>query len=141
VALGGGATLRVLGPTDRALGTGADNDASLVLRLSMGEVTFLLTGDIEAGGEDALLAAYGGELRAQVLKLAHHGSGTSSSEAFLRAVEPSIAVVSAGAGNPFGHPSAEVVQRLAEALVLRTDERGDITLSTDGRRLWVDVSR
>jgi competence protein ComEC len=141
IDLGGGAVLRVLGPSDETLASGNANDASLVLHVSMGSVSFLLTGDIEAGGEEALLAS-GADLRAQVLKVAHHGSATSSSSAFLRAVAPSVAVISVGEGNTFGHPSPEVVDRLADsAAVLRTDQHGDIELSTDGRRLWVNVER
>ena len=76
---------------------------------------------------------------AAVLKIPHHGSRSSSSPAFLAAVRPRVAMVSAGAHNPFGHPSPEVLERYrrAGALVLRTDLDGDVDVATDGRRLWV----
>jgi competence protein ComEC len=135
VALGGGATLRVLSAGELMTG-GSENDASLVLRLSYGEVDFLLTGDIEEAGERALVAS-GVDLRSEVLKVAHHGSQTSTSAAFVRAVGPSVAVVSAGEGNRFGHPAPAVLSRLDGSLVLRTDERGTVRLETDGTRLWL----
>jgi competence protein ComEC len=138
IDLGGGATLRVLGPSAETLASGDANDASLVLRLTYGTVSFLLTGDIEIEGEEALLRS-GAEVTAQVLKVAHHGSATSSSAAFLRAVRPALSVVSVGEGNPYGHPAPSVLERLDETLLLRTDEHGTVRLSTDGRRLWVDV--
>ncbi|MDZ4278268.1 MAG: MBL fold metallo-hydrolase, partial [Dehalococcoidia bacterium] len=140
IDLGGGARLEVLGPTREALASGDVNDASLVLKLTWGEVSFLLTGDIEVRGEEALLAS-DADLRSTVLKLAHHGSNTSSSAAFLRAVEPAVAVVSVGADNTFGHPSPEVLQRLSESAVFRTDRHGTVRLSTDGERLWVEAER
>ena len=143
IDLGGGATLRVLGPGEKALASSDPNDASLVLKLVWGEVSFLLTGDIEIDGEEALLSAFGGDggLRSAVLKVPHHGGATSSSSAFLRAVRPAVAVVSVGEDNRFGHPSAAALDRLSGALLLRTDQHGTVRLSTDGERLWVAVER
>ncbi len=140
--LGGGARLTVLAPDPRhPPGRDADpNEASVVLKLSMGRVTVLLTGDIEAPAETALTHA-GTDLRAAVLKLPHHGSDTSTSPEFLRRVDPLLDVISVGAGNRFGHPSPAVLDRLHGDLVLRTDRHGDITVSTDGRRLWVRTQR
>ncbi len=138
--LGGGATLRVLGPGPDALASSRANDASLVLMVSLGEIDFLLAGDVGAKGEESLLASDAG-IEAEVLKVAHHGSGASTTPAFLRAVRPAVAVVSVGEENRFGHPSSEVLERLAGRLVLRTDEHGTVRLSTDGERLWVDVER
>ncbi|MBI4570837.1 MAG: ComEC/Rec2 family competence protein, partial [Chloroflexi bacterium] len=140
IDLGDGATLRVLGPTAESLAAGEVNDASLVLKLSWRNVSFLLTGDIEIDGEEALLRS-GAAVGAQVLKVAHHGSATSTSPAFLRAVEPAVSVVSVGEGNRYGHPSPSVVERLGETLLLRTDQNGTVRLETDGERLWVDVER
>ena len=86
------------------------NDNSVVLRLVHGEVTVLFAGDVEALAE-ADLAQGAAEIRAQVLKAPHHGSRTSSTEAFLRRVEPAFAVYSVGAGNRFGFPNPDVVAR------------------------------
>jgi competence protein ComEC len=72
-----------------------------------------------------------------VLKVGHYGSRTSTSEAFLSRVAPSVDVISVGAGNHFGHPTQEVLDRLAGDVVLRTDEGGDVRIETDGARVWV----
>ena len=140
IDLGGGATLRVLAPDDEALSSRDPNDASLVLKLTMGEVSFLLTGDIEEDGEAALLRSEV-DLGATVLKVPHHGGRTSSGDAFVRAVAPAVAVVSVGEENRFGHPSPAVLGRLDGALLLRTDLHGTVRLSTDGERLWVGLER
>ena len=140
IDLGGGATLRVLGPGPGAFASGQVNNESLVLKLSWRNVSFLLTGDIEAEAEEALLDS-GVDLRATVLKVAHHGSATSTSAAFLAAVRPTVAVVSAGATNPYGHPASSVMGRLDESLVLRTYQQGTIELRTDGEHLWIDPER
>ena len=114
------------------------NDDSVVLRLSWGSVTFLLTGDIEAAGEDAL-----GAVAAQVLKVPHHGSRSSSSARLLAAVSPRVALVSVGHANRFGHPHPEVVDRYARAGVwlMRTDRDGATTVSTDGERIFLRTFR
>jgi competence protein ComEC len=114
------------------------NDDSLVLKLRWGQVTFLLTGDIEAEGETAL-----GGVRAQVLKVPHHGSRSSSTAGFVAAVSPRLALVSVGHHNRFGHPHPEVVGRYARAGVwlLRTDRDGTITVSTDGEKVFVRTYR
>ena len=140
IDLGRGATLRVLGPSDEALASAEPNDASLVLKLTWRDTSFLLTGDIEIAGEEALLAS-DADLRSTVLKVPHHGSTTSSSAAFLRAVRPGMAVVSVGEDNPFGHPAPAVLDRLDAPLLLRTDLHGTVRIETDGERLWVEVER
>ncbi len=140
IDLGNGAILRVLAPGDGALSASNMNDSSLVLRLDYGDASFLLTGDIGATGEEALLRS-DFDLAATVLKVPHHGSRTSSTPAFLRAVQPAVAVISAGESNPYGHPSPTVLERLDETLILRTDEHGTIRLSTDGDKLWVETGR
>ncbi len=136
LALGRGITATILSPDLTMGGIHEPNNRSIVLHLQYGRVSFLLPGDIEAGVEQRLVAA--GLPPATVLKSPHHGSKTSSSPAFLEAVDPQIVVISAGAGNGFGHPHAEVLDRYRERgmTILRTDEQGTITLSTDGRRLW-----
>jgi competence protein ComEC len=116
------------------------NDDSLVLRLRYGRRTFLLTGDIESRAERALLAAED-DLRGDTLKVAHHGSRTSSTDAFVNATRPALAVISVGLDSPYGHPHAEVLARWRDsgARVLTTGERGMVTVSTDGEDLLVET--
>jgi len=78
-----------------------------------------------------------------VLKVAHHGAGSGTGERFLAAVDPQLAVISVGKDNRFGHPAPELLKRLAQqgVSVLRTDERGQIELITDGERCWVRTER
>lgn len=124
------ATLEILLPKTLSEAETA-NDASLVTLVTLGDHKLLLTGDLEAAGEARLLARYPADkLRSDVLKLGHHGSKSSSSEAFLKAVKPAHAIVSVGAGGRFGLPNAEVLRR-AEAVgatLWRTDKQGLITV-------------
>lgn len=115
------------------------NLASTVAVVQYGGVRFLLTGDAEAPEEAWLAGHLRAELHADVLKVGHHGSSTSSSAAFLDAVQPRIALVSVGAGNSYGHPSPDVMRDLAGrgATVLRTDQLGTIVVRTDGRTLRI----
>ncbi len=136
VDLDDGATLRVLAPDEEMLAGGEPNDASLVLKLTWRQVSFLLAGDIEALSEEALLDSKA-DLRASVLKVPHHGSRTSTGAAFVRAVQPAVAVVSVGEENTFGHPARAVLDRLGGSLLFRTDQHGTVRLSTDGERLRV----
>jgi competence protein ComEC len=112
-----------------------------VARVRVGDVTVLLTGDAESGEEAWLIAHQPQLLRADVLKVAHHGSRTSSTPAFLRAVRPSLALVSVGAGNMYRHPSPEILQSLAAhgAVTLRTDLHGTVVVRTDGRKIEVEA--
>ena len=129
----------MLGPDDAQAADQQLNNTGAVVRLSWGNVRFLLTADIEAQAERALIAD-GVDLRADVLKVAHHGSATSSSRAFLDAVRPRVSVVSAGRDNLFGHPRPEVVARLEEyGPVLTTAAVGAVRFETDGRTLWYEV--
>ena len=133
-------TMTVLAPPPGWADTLRDpNLASVVVRLRIGSVTMLLTGDAEAPEERWLIAHDPGDLRADVLKVGHHGSSTSSTDAFLDAVRPRLAMISVGAGNMYHHPSPEVVRSLAAhgALTLRTDRLGTIVLYTDGQ--WIEV--
>ena len=142
VDLGRGASLQILGPPKEPLtGTSADrNNNSLVLKLTWGDVSFLLTGDVEAAGEAALLDERV-DLRATVLKVAHHGSAYSTTQELLDAVRPVVSVISVGADNDFGHPAPSTLDRLDDTIVYRTDQQGDVTFSTDGERLWVSAER
>jgi competence protein ComEC len=114
------------------------NDDSLVLEVRYGETALLLTGDISAEVERSLIPRLSPS-RTRILKVAHHGSRTSTSAELLAAWRPQIAVISCGRGNRFGHPSPEVLRRLdaAKVRVYRTDRDGQITLDTDGRGILV----
>lgn len=116
------------------------NNDSVVLRLRFGERVFLLMGDIEQEAEAALVAARE-DLRADVVKVAHHGSRTSSTAAFVAATQPKVAVISVGLSSVFGHPHKEVTERWRArgAEVLTTGRRGTITVSTDGHDLRVET--
>jgi competence protein ComEC len=116
------------------------NNDSLVLELRFGQVSMLLTGDIEGEGEDAIVAGLD-LLPVVVLKAPHHGSGTSSSERFLAAVKPNIVLISCGRGNPYGHPVPYVLERYRAmtAEIFRTDQDGQIEVITDGQGLTVDT--
>jgi len=118
------------------------NEASAVALVQYGVVRFLLTGDAERGEEDWMLRRHGTDLRADVLKVGHHGSATSSTPEFLDAVHPRIALISVGAANSYGHPSGAVVRALVGrgAQVLRTDQLGGVVVRTDGRSVSVDAA-
>lgn len=122
--------------------TGDFNNGSIGLRLVYGDVAFLFTGDAEAEAEAEMIAR-GHNLRAQVLQVGHHGSSTSSTEAFLREVQPQVAVYSAGVGNPYGHPHREVVERFEKLGIplYGTDVYGTIRVRTDGRTFEVYSQR
>jgi competence protein ComEC len=142
----GEATLEVLNPQDTLLAdTQSDIDNnSVVLRLERGQVSFLLTADIMQETELELVHDRA-DLHSTVLKVAHHGSDTSTSPEFLAVVDPQMAVISVGADNDYGHPSAEVVTRLAERVgaenIYRTDQDGTVEFITDGAKLWVEKGR
>ena len=114
------------------------NDDSLVFEIRHGDVSFVLPGDIGAEVEARLAAVMPPSPR-RVLKVPHHGSRMSSSEAFLAALDPAVAVVSAGRDNRFGHPDPAVVRRYetSGALVLRTGRVGAVEVCSDGRRIRV----
>ena len=113
-----------------------------MLRISLGDIAFLLAADIGVHTEARMLESYPG-LRAQVLKSPHHGSRTSSSWAFLEGIRPEVVVISAGLGNAYGVPHRDVLERYAKmgARVLRTDRDGAVEISTDGRSLSVRTAR
>jgi competence protein ComEC len=125
------------GPSPSAAG---DNNDSLVLRLDYGTTGFLLTGDAEREAETEMLRA-GLPLRADVMKVGHHGSSRSTSAPFVIAVKPRLAVIQVGAGNRFGQPQPDVLQRLAASRVLRTDQSGRIEVISDDEKLWLKTER
>jgi competence protein ComEC len=146
IELGDGIRIEVLHPQEDLLkDTDSDiNNNAIVLRLVWKKVSFLLTGDIFEEAEREILYQ-GYKLSSTVLKVAHHGSATSTSTHFLAAVDPQVAVISVGGDNLFGHPNQETMDRLRERLsedkIYLTSEQGTITFTTDGQRLWVEVER
>lgn len=137
----GDAKIKVLGP----VGTPKDlNNASLVLKITYGKTSFLLTGDCEEEGEKKILSSrYASDLDADVLKVGHHGSSTSSDKAFLNFVTPKYAVISCGAGNSYGHPEKETLEKLADSQtqVFRTDLGGTITCVSDGTNIKITTEK
>lgn len=127
----GEASFTILGP----LGTGYTgyNNYSVVIKVTCGDVSFLLTGDAEKQSEYEMVAS-GEDLSADVLKCGHHGSSTSSTAKFLKAVRPACAVISCGRENDYGHPHKETLQKLnlLECQIYRTDQMGTIVARTDG---------
>lgn len=115
------------------------NDGSVVLKLLYGKTSFLFAGDVERNGERQLLGRYGNFLDSDVLKVAHHGSESSSTQSFLGIVSPHTAIVSVGRFNLFGHPSQDVLSRLREQniQVHRTDLEGAVVVHSDGERALV----
>ncbi len=135
----GDAEVKVLGPREDYDET---NNTSIVLRLTYGGTSFLLTGDMESDAEQDLLDA-GCDVSADLLKVGHHGSSSSTSHRFLEAVDPAYAVISCETGNDYGHPHDETLQALSDASVrlYRTDMQGDILAESDGKTVRVTTAR
>ena len=145
IDLGGGVVIKVLNPQYPPFtGTESDidNNNGVVLHISMGKASFLLTADIMWEAEFELIVCRA-NLSSTVLKVGHHGSGTSTTQEFLAVVNPQLAVISVGKDNRFGHPNPEVMawleDRIGSENIYRTDEQGTIEFITDGKRLWVRV--
>ena len=140
-------TLEVAGPSDELCRHAQGNEASLVVRLSFGNFNALFTGDAEGAGEQETVSYYkklqreGRTSDTELLKVAHHGSKNSTGEDLLRAVSPSVAVVSCGKDNIYGHPHEETLSNLkdAGADIFRTDESGAVNVRTDGKRYYVET--
>jgi competence protein ComEC len=130
-----GVRISVLGPRrPRRPPLRVRNEDSVVLDVAFGDIHILLTGDVVGEAEQTLRVP-----RSFVLKVPHHGSRSSSGSGLVASAGARLAVVSAGAHNPFGHPHPEVVERYRRsgALVLRTDRDGTVSVATDGQRVWV----
>jgi competence protein ComEC len=146
IDLGDGVVIEVLNPRITPLSdTESDVDNNgVVLRVTGGEVSFLLTADIMWEAEFELIT-HRASLNSTGLKVAHHGSDTSTTPEFLAVVDPTLAIISVGEDNPYGHPSPEVMARLTEKSgsenIYRTDENGTIEFITDGERLWVKTAK
>jgi len=119
-----------------------ENDRSIVFKLKYGEISVLFTGDIEHSGEQKLIESYGGEISSHILKVPHHGSGSSSSEAFLDMVQPLYAVISCGKNNFFGHPSRKVIERLDNRglTTFITHETGHLLMKSNGSEIFWNFS-
>jgi competence protein ComEC len=138
ISLGKNTWIEVLHPQkDGGLQEGKNNN-SIAFKLHMKEVSFLFTGDIYKEAEQKMLENEG-DLASSVLKVAHHGSNTSTSEAFLRGVSPQVAVISAGRNNRYGHPTEAVLERLhqQDIKIYRTDTDGAVIIKTRGKHLRV----
>ncbi len=144
IRLGDHVVLEVLYPPPDGLPAGVEksaNNLSTVMRLTYGEVSFLLTGDVEQDAERFLVGTRGPSLQSDVLKVGHHGSRSSTSSGFVRSVAPESAVISAGRENRYGHPSPDVIQRLEEEVdpdkIFLTARDGTVEFISDGTALWV----
>lgn len=135
----GEATVHILGPVGDYT---EKNNQSVICKVVFGNNRFLFMGDAEQEAEQALLES-GADLRADVLKVAHHGGNTSTDEAFLRRVQPQTAVLTCGMDNAYGHPHKEVLQRLrdADAAIYRCDVNGTVTMRADGKTITVQTER
>lgn len=116
------------------------NNASAVIKVTTGKISYLFTGDAEASSEKQMIDT-GDDLSATVLKVGHHGSDTSTSDEFLKAVNPKVCVISVGKDNKYNHPSKSTTEKLLKKDVYRTDISGIITVATDGENISVETER
>lgn len=133
-----GVQLQILFPTQDMNGAKDSNGASVVVRVVYGQISFLLTGDLPQAGELYLANVYGEKLKSNILKLGHHGSDTSTHPTFLKMVNPSAVVVSAGKNNSFNHPHQSVIDLVKKfgIQIFSTAEEGDIAFATNGLSVW-----
>ncbi len=127
----------VLAPAPRMFHAENQNERSVVLKLTMGRIAFLLTGDMEEEGERGMCDQFGDFVDVEILKAGHHGSSTSSSERLLASASPALVAVSVGTGNKFNHPTGYIIERFrgSGAKVSRTDHQGAIIYETDGTEI------
>lgn len=137
-----GITAQVLSPISPAF-INNGNENSIIIKLTYGQCSFLLSGDIMKMAELLYLQEYGNHLQANILKSPHHGSNSSSTPEFLAAVSPEVVVISCGRNNPFGHPGEEVLKRYKQLgyNIYRTDENGHITVSSDGETYEIKTQK
>lgn len=135
-------TTSILGPTDALVESDNTNNASIVMRMTYGTVTFLFTGDAEETEEVVILRG-GADVRAQILRVGHHGSRSSTSPDWLQAVSPEVGIISVGANNRYDHPHPKVLELLSQfgVRVYRTDQQGTITVTTDGTNYQIFTER
>ena len=120
-----------------------NNECSIVIKMTYGNISFLLTGDAAGTAEKLMIGKYGYRLRVTVLKAGHHGSKHSTGEEFLEYLLPRVVIVSAGKDNKYGHPNEEVIGRVKKrgAKIYRTDQQGTITIITDGKDYRVEIEK
>ena len=129
-----GMKLEITVPDERVAATGDENDTSVMINVKYGDINCLFTGDMTEYSEKSLLAR-NKVPTAEVLKVAHHGSATSTKEEWVRAVNPDISVISLGEDNTYGFPRESVLQSLKETDIYRTDINGDITVIADKEKI------
>ena len=136
-----GVNITVFSPVGDDYGSNINN-YSIVLRMDYGDTSFLFTGDAEEKNELEMLNA-GFDLDIDILKVGHHGSTTSSSIMFLQAVTPEYSIILCGTNNKYGHPHDETISKLNDfsSVVYRTDQNGDITVTTDGTQITVTAEK
>jgi beta-lactamase superfamily II metal-dependent hydrolase len=119
------------------------NDASIVIRMTDGSISYLFEADASSAVEDQMVSAFGTALEAQILKVGHHGSSYSTSDEFLSEVAPKVGVIEVGAGNPYGHPTNATLTRLAvhDVTVYRTDLNGTVEITSNGSGYSISVER
>ena len=139
----GAVDVDVLGPPEPYLESEARNENSIVLKLTHGETSFLLSGDAEDDQEEYLIDTYGSQLESTILKAGHHGSASSSSGPFLDAVQPEAVIISSAYDSQYGHPNEEVLQRLSDRSIPAywTATHGDIVLVSDGQAVSVQTQQ
>lgn len=140
IDIGGGAYIDIIFPDRIGIEDLGHNDGSLVARLVYGKTSFLLTGDSTEKIEKYLVENYPNSLDSDVLKVAHHGSKTSTSDIFVKMVSPEVALISAGKDNSYGHPHKETLDTLEKNKipVLGTYSEGTIIFESDGEKIWRD---
>lgn len=139
-----GGSVQILWPDEPLLESGGEpdsNENSVVIQISYGSTSVLVTGDIGFDAEEILVDVDAGELESDVLVVGHHGSAGSSSGPFLDAVNPDVAIISAGLDNPYGHPTDEVIRRLRlrNIDIYRTDLDGTIEIQSDGDEYTIEL--
>lgn len=142
IDLGSGAKFKVYSPVSESYDE--LNDYSPIMKFIYGDTSFMFTGDAEVSAEKEVLNRYpASELKSDVLKVGHHGSTTSTCDEFLNAVNPDIAVISLGAGNSYGHPHKEIMNKLQNKNIniYRTDNLGQITITSNGNNINISTER
>lgn len=121
----------------------SSNDASIVIRMTYGSMSFLFMGDASSNVESWMVGQYGSGLDSAILKVGHHGSSTSTSDAFLTAVAPMVAIIEVATDNQYGHPTSQTLNRLSahDVMTYRTDLGGDIEITWDGTSFFASVQR
>jgi len=137
IDFGNNIKMKILHPFENLIGQkiSDSNNTSVIAQLDYGNFEALFTGDIEKSVENKLVAS-GINLNSDVLKIAHHGSKTSTTEEFLKAVDALVAIIEVGKDNKYGHPHQEVLDRLANLEIFQTGKDGNIEILSDGNKFW-----